>query len=124
MQATVLLLIALGGLGCQNPGADIASIPPNVAQPAARPPADGPESRPAGPQPAIPSTEPVAPEIAPPMTISPYQPGNHDLYGVQDDDSFGNCLRDTLWSFVIGRSPDVPSAREIEAAYRAGFYSR
>jgi hypothetical protein len=47
-------------------------------------------------------------------------------YGVggdlSDDDSFGSCLRDTFCSFIIGRSPDVPSAREIEAAYYSGRY--
>ncbi len=117
MQATVLMLIALGGLGCQNPASDLPPIPPASAQPVA------PE-HPATPSVVPPSATVPASEPAPPP-YPVYSGGN--LFGSRDPseyESFGDCVRDTICSFFIGRSPDVPSAREIEAAYRGGYYSR
>jgi hypothetical protein len=106
MQATVVMLIALGGLGCQNPVDDIPPIPPVANQPAA------------------PSAAPVPADEPAPPSYPRYYGAGFDSPGPGDDDSFGACLRDTICSFFIGRSPDVPSAHEIEAAYRAGYYSR
>ena len=108
MQATVVMLIALGGLGCQNPASDLPPIPPAAVQPAA-----------VGPATASPATE------APPPPYEPYLGASiFDTGEPASDDTFGACVRDTFCSFFIGRSPDVPSARQIEDAYRAGYYSR
>lgn len=108
MQATVVMLIALGGLGCQNPAGDLPPIPPSAVQPA--------------------TAEPVAASLAtepPPPAYEPYLGASiFDMGEPAGHDSFGDCLRDTFCSFFIGRSPDVPSACQIEAAYRAGYYGR
>ena len=106
MQATVVMLIALGGLGCQNPVDNVPPIPPVAGQPAA--PSTG----------SVPAYEPA------PSSYTPYYGGGFDSADPYDDESFGACVRDTFCSFFIGRSPDVPSARQIEAAYRAGYHSR
>jgi hypothetical protein len=114
MQAMVVMLIALGGLGCQNPEEKVP-VPPPIAVPV-------PESAPVAEQPAAPSSE-TAPAYAPaPYPLPSYYGGPYP-YDAPDDDSFGACLRDTLYSFVYGRSPGVPSVREIESAYRAGLYN-
>ena len=42
MQAMVVMLIALGGLGCQNPAGEMPPIPPIAGQPAVSEPAVGP----------------------------------------------------------------------------------
>lgn len=107
MQATVVMLIALGGLGCQNPASDLPPIPA------------------VGGEVEAPSSESTAPAPAP--AITPY-PSGYPAYGVSpiltgdipEDNSFRGCVRSTVWSFIIGRDPDVPSAREIEAAYYGG----
>lgn len=104
MQATVVMLLALGGLGCQNPASDLPPLPPVSGVPAGQSLGSAPYYNPV------------------PSGCATYAgcPG----YGgdPSDDDSFGRCLRDTFCSFFIGRSPDVPSAREIEAAYHSGRY--
>ena len=104
MQATVVMLLALGGLGCQNPASDLPPISPVSAVPAGQ--SHG----------SVPYYNPVPSGYA----TSAGWPG----YGIDpsNDDSFGSCLRDTFCSFFIGRSPDVPSSREIEAAYDSGRY--
>jgi hypothetical protein len=102
MQATVLMLLALGGLGCQNPVGDLPPIPTVASVPAGQSPA------------YVPSYHPAPSGYA----TDAGWPG----FGGEpaDGESFGDCLRDTFCSFFIGRSPDVPSAREIEAAYYSG----
>ena len=40
MQAAVVMLIALGGLGCQNPVSDLPPILPDVRQSASQPSTD------------------------------------------------------------------------------------
>jgi hypothetical protein len=136
MQAMVVMLIALGGLGCQNPASDVPPIPPAAGQPAA--PSSGSVPAITG-QRAAPSSESVPAVAGQPAAPSPASVPSYDpapsaypaYYGAfydggdpMDDDSFGSYLRDTFCSFFIGRSPDVPSARQIEAAYRAGYYGR
>lgn len=121
MQATVILMIAFSGLGCQNPEVDIIPIPPNLVRPA---PAGREIVGAPAPRPGQPSTTPIE-ESGPSLMPSPYQAGNPDF--CEDPGAhvtFRDALRDTLWSFVIGRSPDVPSAQEIEAAYQSGFYAQ
>jgi hypothetical protein len=121
MQATVVMLIALGGLGCRNPDSDVPPIPPVASQPAA--PSSG--SVPATTSlPAAASSGSVPADVPAPSAYPAYFGAFYDGGDPTDDDSFGSCLRDTFCSFFIGRSPDVPSARQIEAAYRAGYYAR
>jgi hypothetical protein len=105
MQATVVMLIALGGLGCQNPASDLPPLPPVTAGPAEA----------AGEAPA----SALAPTPYPSYVANPVITGD-----IPEDDSFRGCLRDTFCSFFIGRDPDVPTARQIEAAYYAGQYGR
>ena len=115
MQATVVMLIALGGLGCQNPADNLPPIPPAATQPA--------NVQPANLQPSIPSSAAVtAPEATQALYPGSYGGSVFDTGLPPQDESFGDCLRDTICSFVLGRSPDVPSAGQIEAAYRAGYY--
>ena len=110
MQATIVILIALGGLGCQNPADNLPPIPPAATQPAVV-------------QPPAPSSAAVtAPEATPSVYPVYYGASVFDTGLPPEDESFGDCLRDTICSFVLGRSPDVPSASQIEAAYRAGYY--
>ena len=109
MHATVVMLITLGGLGCQNPVSDLPPVLPDVRQSVDQPSTVAPSVTPASP----------APVAYPVYTQSPY--GCADA---ADDESFGRCLRNTFCSFFIGRDPDVPTASQIEAAYHAGYYNR
>ena len=102
MHATVLMLLALGGLGCQNPVSDLPPIPPVASTPAGQ------------------SSAYVAPYGPAPSGYTTYVGGQGFHGEPSDEDSFGRCLRDTFCSFFIGRDPDVPSAREIEADYYSG----
>ena len=93
MQATVVMLIALGGLGCQNPGGDLPPLPPITAGPA--------------------ETSADTPAYASAPAAYPVYASNPVILGdIPEDDSLGGCLRETFCSFFIGRSPDVPSARD------------
>jgi hypothetical protein len=115
MQATVVMLIALGGLGCQNPVSDLPPILPDVRQSASQPSTDASASTPDSP--AAPATP--APTAYPGTTQGPF-----DYADSPDDESFGRCMRNTFCSFFIGHDPGIPSAAEIEAAYHAGQYNR
>jgi hypothetical protein len=122
MQAMVVMLIAFGGLGCQNPAGEMPPLPPVAGQPAVNEPALASPvvGQPAAPPPAVsvPAYEPA------PTSYAPYYGGGFDTTDPSGQDSFRDCVRDTFCSFFIGRSPDVPSASQIEAAYRAGYYNR
>ncbi len=173
MQGAVVMLLALSGLGCQNPkeappppppGAEagIAPLPtprpqagiappslptnrttagetpppPPGAQGAATSPA--PDGGPAdvAPPPAIPAAPPLGEgtpnsgpsgvgetSFVPPPPYPVYSGGPFSALDVHEDNSFGGCLRNTFYSFFIGRDPNVPSARDIEAAYQSGLYN-
>ncbi len=161
MQGTIVMLLALGGIGCQNPtegppptppgaqaGATPSPSPSNGAQAGATPssasngaptgvatpPSDAGQAD-VAPPPSIPGTPPLAEgrpipgptgndatNFVPPPPYPVYSGGPFSALDVQDD-SFGTCVRYTLWSFIIGRDPNVPSACEIESAYRAGLYN-
>ncbi len=106
MQATVVLLIALGGLGCQNPATDQPPALPDVRQAAGQPSNDLSSTS------AVPALYPAYIGLPSPDP------------GAEDDESFGRCMRNTICSFFLGRDPDVRTAREIESAYYAGYYDR
>jgi hypothetical protein len=108
MQATIVMMIALSGLGCQNAEPETPSVPPDASSPA--PPAVAP----------LPSLN-LAPLPSPYPADAAGQATNGDI---SEDNSFGECVRKTFCSFFIGRDPDVASMGQIEAAYHAGQYSR
>jgi hypothetical protein len=105
MQATVVMLIALGGLGCANQAGDLPPIPPVAASSAGQPSSD------------------VSPPFAAPPSYPVYSGGPFANAGVPDEDSFRQCVRNTFCSFFLGRDPGVPTARQIEAAYYSGQYN-
>jgi hypothetical protein len=105
MQGAIVMLLALSGLGCQNKGCNVSPTAQTMGYASARAVANGCPS-------------PVGPSVGPAWNVS------HDS---GDDSSGYSCrdvLRSTLWSFVIGRDPDVRSAREIEASVYSGGSGR
>lgn len=162
MQGAVVMLLALSGLGCQNPkeaalpppppGAEAATTPSSLSasrpQAGETPPAplhgqDGVTPTPGGGSadvarpPSIPAAPPLADGMppgsgpagegavtfVPPPPYPVYSGGPFTALDLHEDNSFGSCVRNTFWSFFIGRDPNVPSASEIEAAYQAGLYN-
>ena len=99
MHGTIVILIALGGLGCQNKSCHASPAPPA---------GDGW----CGAHVAFPSFAPPSPAAYAPI---------HD-HGDAADYSRGRSLRSTLCSFVLGRDPDVPTARDIEATFYSGSF--
>lgn len=116
MYATVVMLIAIGGLGCQNP---VSELPPSL------PEVRTPTSQPAGEAAPAPMTaaESEVPSPAPP-SYPVYSGGPFRNDEAPAKDSFQSCFRKTVCSFFIGRDPDVPSARQIMEAYCAGQYNQ
>jgi hypothetical protein len=100
MQGTVVMLIALSGLGCQNKGCDVMRAPPAAV---ARCYVNG-------------DPHTVAPSGYPGWSASRYS--GYDDSG----DSCGGALRNTFISFVLGHDPDVPTVREIEASVDSRGY--
>jgi hypothetical protein len=103
---TLVLLMALSGIGCQNKPTISGDVPP-----------------------ALPSTAGVPGDVSAQLPgPSPYsahlsalQTPHHPL---EDTGNFWGSLHDTFYSFFCGRSPGIPSAREIEASvyqYDAGY---
>jgi hypothetical protein len=102
MQTSVVMLMVLSGLGCQNKGCDASSTPQTCST-----------SSPCATNAYAGSTGPSG--------YPAYAAGS---YGVATplDYTVHGAVRSTLWSFVIGRDPDVASAREIEATFDSGGY--
>jgi hypothetical protein len=97
MQGTVVLLLALGGLGCQNKRCDAFQVVPSVS---AQCDAKG-----------------YANCVG--MAAHPAWPAS----GSGCDscaDYQGGSLRSTLWSFVLGHDPEVRLPEEIEASVPLG----
>jgi len=100
MQGSVVMLIALSGLGCEHKSCDVLQSPTTV---------DGRY----GAKVDYPSLAPSGYPAYAPL---------HDSGGDASCDTRGGSLRATLWSFVLGRDPDVPTPREIEATFSSGGY--
>jgi hypothetical protein len=102
MQGALVMLFALSGLGCQNKTDDSGQVPPLVI------PIEIPEANP-----------------APGSTTPRPYPQYFDLSsaGIETaEPTHWEVLRATLWSFVLGRDPDVMTAREIEeSVYGYGY---
>ena len=102
MQVSVVMLMAISGLGCQNKGCD------------------------ASPTPQTCYTSSQCATNAYPGSFAPsgypaYAPGSYGVATPLDYTAHG-AVRSTLWSFVLGRDPDVASVREIEATFYSGGY--
>jgi hypothetical protein len=95
MAGSVVMLVALSGFGCQNK--DCGALPVPLTD------------RWGVPYEGSSSSQSAAPLVYPAYSSGGYRGGD------SWDDS-GGCLRATLWSFVLGRDPDVPTPREIEAS--------
>jgi hypothetical protein len=104
MQATVVLLVALSGLGCHNKTCEVIDVQPT-------------SSSYGGGNSSLYSSHDT------PLPCPANDGGPNSGYDPSQQAGFGGVLLDTLYSFVYGRSPGVPSVREIEASvygYRAG----
>jgi hypothetical protein len=102
MQVSVVMVMALSGLGCQN----------KDCAPSATPQTYYGSSQ---------YTANVYPGSAATSGYSTYAAGGHRRDPASDY-TFHSSVRSTLWSFIIGRDPDVASAREIEATLYSGGY--
>ena len=112
MQAAILMLVALTGLGCQNKPID-STDPPAVLTPA---PASPSQEAPAAETTASPSPEaPPAETTATPPPYPRYFPETYPDPEAVYGDPLG-ILHATLYSFVFGHDPGIPSAHEIEAS--------
>jgi hypothetical protein len=103
MQGAFVMLMALSGLGCQNKVNDPVELPPPVS----------------------PIVSPAANPVPTSTTPPPY-PQYFDLRAAEAEmiePTHWDTLRSTLWSFILGRDPDVMTAREIEASVY-GYGSR
>ncbi len=116
MQAAILMLMALSGLGCQNKPVDSTEMP-QVLAPAPSATSPAPEA-PVAPAPSTGSPAPEAPTTETTATPPPYPryfpesyPDIEDLYSTHL-----GIMTATLYSFVFGHDPGIASAQEIEAS--------
>lgn len=98
MHASVVLLMALSGLGCQNEIPEAIDSPPAAYDTAAS------------------TFGSVNSGHTGPSGYSAYSSAFSSDFDASDKLGFGGALRDTIWSFFLGHSPGVASAREIEAS--------
>ena len=104
MQGTVVLLIALSGLGCQNKPSGALPVPLT----------------------SYGSGDWSAAHGYPNAVAQPGYPAyvaSRDS-GCDGSGYPGGALRSTLCSFFLGRDPDVPTARQIEATFDSGGYEQ
>lgn len=117
--------------GIAPPSSPVSPAAPGNARPMSP---DGGQAD-VAPLPSIPTAPPLgdgtaasgptgdgATSFVPPPPYPVYSGGPFSGLDVHEDNSFGGCARNTFWSFFIGRDPNVPSARDIEAAYQSGLY--
>ena len=98
----VVLLVALGGLGCQNPELGELQALPGI------------------PAPSV----PIAASVPDWRTISVAgMPPAGKVYGGGHSQGYpgGNVLRSTLISYFCGHDHDVRTSREIEAQFYSEF---
>jgi hypothetical protein len=99
MQGATVLAIALTGLGCQNKSCDLSNPPPPY--------------RSFGD--SYTYTNPY-PHYTTPSYYSGYDSRSYADNAWDPYPTHWDSLRSTLWSLVLGRDPDVATAREIEAS--------
>lgn len=99
MHGAILMLVTLTGLGCQNKPIDSTDLPAVLT---ATPESPAPEA----PASATTATPPPYPRYSPETYFDPEALYSDHL----------SALHATLYSFVFGHDPGIPSAREIEAS--------
>jgi hypothetical protein len=102
MQVSVMMVMALSGLGCQNKECEVFPTP-QISHASSS------------------CATNMHPGSAAPSGYPAYAPGG---YGVTTplDYTVHGAMRSTLWSFILGRDPDVASVRDIEATFDSGRY--
>jgi hypothetical protein len=102
MHATLVILAALSGLGCQNKSCYVTDSPLGLHY--------------------VGSSYRYVPG---PSVYSAYTSSlSSGHYGPEEPSGVREIVLDTLYSFFVGRSPGVPSPREIEASvfgYHGGY---
>ena len=101
MQGAVVILVALGGLGCQNKGCDVLPSPQTTHYASSQ------------------SFANTCPSGVTPLGYPSCSAGSSTGDGSSGYSTRG-AVRSTLWSFVIGHDPDVATVREIEATFYSG----
>ena len=96
MQGAMVMLVALSGLGCENRSNDVGNAPtaPSTV--------------------VTPSVDAIPASTTPPP-YPRYFPEN-DFNVESGYPTHWDAIRATLWSFVLGRDPDVSTPQEIEAS--------
>jgi hypothetical protein len=108
MQIPFVMMLALTGLGCHNKTSLVVDASPLTGYQVESPPS-------ASDQGGAYSTSTYAGSFAP----TPYPDVPSRIYSSNSPPRSTNWhagLRSTLYSFVIGRDPDVTTVREIEAS--------
>lgn len=108
MHIPVVLMLALTGLGCQNKTSVVIDVVPLTSYPVDSAPL-------ATHQGGGYSGSIYSRSFAP----TPYPEIPSRIYNSDSEPQLGDWhagLRSTLWSFVLGRDPDVNTVREIEAS--------
>ena len=98
MLCTFVTLVALSGLGFQNKPIESSDLPAVLST-----------------APAAPAVEAVAPSTMPP----PYPRYYAESFPTTVEANYADCwssFHATLYSFIFGRDPGIPSASEIEAS--------
>ncbi len=105
----VVMVIALSGLGCHNVDCDVSSAAPGYQA----------------------SAQSVGGAYVGPLVPAGQHHHHHPSYSSGHSHSdgssgadFGGRVYSTLYSFVFGRDPDVPTVREIESNLESGEYER
>jgi hypothetical protein len=101
MQGAIVMLMAMTGLGCQNKPVDSTDLPAVLS---AAPASPSPET------PAAATTETTTPPPYPRYLFETFP----DPEAVYSDPL--SAVHATLYSFVFGHDPGIPSAQEIEAS--------
>jgi len=97
MQSAIVMAIAITGLGCQNKSLDLLDIPPVFSS------ADSHYTNP-------------YPSYATPSSYSGYYSRTYGGPTFDPYPTHWDSLRSTLWSFVLGKDPEVNTPWEIEAS--------
>jgi hypothetical protein len=104
MHATLALLLAVSGLGCQNRSCDVVGAPGFA------------------PFAACADTDQFSGDVGRPMHFTDASGAISPYYQLEEPAGFGDSMRDTFYSFFLGRSPGMPSAAEIEASAMRAYW--
>jgi hypothetical protein len=130
MSHAFVMLVALSGLGCQNKTGDSSDPPAALVPTPASPAQDAPAAIPSPAQAAPAAGTSPSPEAssagmatspeAPAASTTPPPYPRYFTEPYSDPEALystpSGCLYATLYSFVWGKDPGIPSAAEIEAS--------